>query len=118
LPRQGVKYNGVNINSICTYFLDRGFASAVDRVWRSWLSGEDPYRPLFTSDLTTGDLVMDEDRIKGSFKKFSGSIKENVGKLIGDKKTEAEGRAEKTEGEIQNAVGGTKDTIRKNFSKW
>ena len=43
---------------------------------------------------------MDKDRIKGSFKQFSGGIKEAAGKLLGDKKTEAEGKAEKTEGEI------------------
>jgi uncharacterized protein YjbJ (UPF0337 family) len=32
--------------------------------------------------------------------------------LVGDKKLETEGAAEKTEGKIQNAVGGLKDTIR------
>jgi len=55
---------------------------------------------------------MDADRIKGSFKQFSGGVKEVAGKLLGDKKTEAEGKAEKTEGEIQNAVGSVKDTVR------
>ena len=60
---------------------------------------------------------MDKDRIKGSFKQFSGSIKEAAGKLLGDKKTEAEGKADKTEGEIQNAVGGMKDTVRETFDK-
>jgi uncharacterized protein YjbJ (UPF0337 family) len=56
--------------------------------------------------------VMDKDRIKGSFKQFSGNVKEGAGKLLGDKKTEAQGKSEKTEGEVQNAVGGVKDTIR------
>jgi uncharacterized protein YjbJ (UPF0337 family) len=60
---------------------------------------------------------MDKDRIKGSFKQFSGRIKETAGKLLGDKKTEAEGKAEKTEGEIQSAVGGMKDTVRETISK-
>lgn len=60
---------------------------------------------------------MDADRVKGSFKQFSGGVKEAVGKLTGDKKTEAEGKAEKTEGEIQNAVGSAKDTVREAFSK-
>ena len=60
---------------------------------------------------------MDKDRIKGSFMQFSGSIKEAAGKLVGDKKTEAEGKAEKTEGEIQNAVGGMKDAVRDTIDK-
>ena len=60
---------------------------------------------------------MDKDRIKGSFKQFSGRIKKAAGKLLGDKKTESEGKAEKTEGEIQNAVGSVKDTVRETISK-
>lgn len=60
---------------------------------------------------------MDADRIKGSFKQFSGGVKEAAGKLMGDKKTEAEGKAEKTEGEIQNAVGSAKDSVREALSK-
>ena len=60
---------------------------------------------------------MDKDRIKGSFKQFSGGIKEAAGKLFGDKKTEAEGKAEKTEGEIQSAVGGMKDAVRETIDK-
>jgi uncharacterized protein YjbJ (UPF0337 family) len=60
---------------------------------------------------------MDKDRIKGSFKQFCGGIKEAAGKLLGDKKTEAGGKAEKTEGEIQNAVGGMKDTVRETINK-
>jgi len=55
---------------------------------------------------------MDTDRIKGSLKQVSGGVKEAAGKLLGDKKVEAEGKAEKTEGAIQNAVGGMKDTVR------
>ena len=61
---------------------------------------------------------MDKDRIKGSIKQVTGGIKEAAGKLLGDKKTETEGKAEKkTEGEIQNAVGSVKDTVRETISK-
>jgi uncharacterized protein YjbJ (UPF0337 family) len=55
---------------------------------------------------------MDKDRIKGSAKKIKGSIKETVGKAIGDAKLEREGKAEKVAGKIQNAIGGIKDTLR------
>jgi len=60
---------------------------------------------------------VDKDRIKGSFKQFSGGIKEVAGKILGDKKTEADGKAQKNEGEFQNAVGGMKDSVRDAISK-
>ncbi len=55
---------------------------------------------------------MDNDRLKGIGKQVSGSLKEAVGKVTGDTKTEAEGAAEKTTGKAQNAVGGAKDKVR------
>jgi uncharacterized protein YjbJ (UPF0337 family) len=55
---------------------------------------------------------MDKNRIKGSAKKIKGSIKETVGKAIGDAKLEREGKADKVAGKIQNAIGGIKDTLR------
>jgi uncharacterized protein YjbJ (UPF0337 family) len=55
---------------------------------------------------------MDKDRIAGSAKKTKGSVKEAIGKVTGDSKTQAEGSAEKTADQAQNAVGGIKDTVR------
>jgi uncharacterized protein YjbJ (UPF0337 family) len=55
---------------------------------------------------------MDKDRIEGSLKQGAGAVKEGVGKVIGDKKIEAEGVAEKAEGKVQNSVGGAKDAVR------
>ncbi len=55
---------------------------------------------------------MDNDRIIGSAKQVEGSLKEAAGKVLGDAKLTAEGKAEKTEGKIQNAVGGAKDTVK------
>ena len=52
---------------------------------------------------------MDKDRVAGGAKKIKGSIKEVVGKAAGDAKLEAEGKADKVEGKVQNAVGGLKD---------
>ena len=54
----------------------------------------------------------DKDRIAGSGKQLKGAVKEAVGKAFGDTKLVAEGAADKTEGKIQNAVGGVKDTIK------
>jgi uncharacterized protein YjbJ (UPF0337 family) len=55
---------------------------------------------------------MDKDRIKGAAKQVSGSIKEAVGKITGDTKTQSEGAADKVAGKGQNAVGGAKDAVR------
>jgi uncharacterized protein YjbJ (UPF0337 family) len=55
---------------------------------------------------------MDKDRVKGSAKIVKGRIKEAVGKAVGDAKLESEGKADKIEGKVQNAVGGLKDAIR------
>jgi uncharacterized protein YjbJ (UPF0337 family) len=57
-------------------------------------------------------IQMDKDRIKGSAQQATGVAKEAIGKLTGDGKLEAEGKAEKVAGKIQNAVGGLKDTLR------
>lgn len=54
---------------------------------------------------------MDEERRKGVGKQVSGSLKEAVGKVTGDTKTEAEGAAEKAAGNAQNAVSRAKDKV-------
>lgn len=55
--------------------------------------------------------MADHDRIEGAAKNIGGNIKEGVGKLTGDEKLKAEGRAEQVEGKVQNTVGGIKDAI-------
>ena len=54
----------------------------------------------------------DHDRIEGAAKNIGGQIKEGVGKLTGDEKLKAEGRADQVEGKVQNTVGGIKDAVR------
>jgi len=58
------------------------------------------------------EIQMDKDRIKGSAEQVKGKIKEGIGKVTGDSKTEAEGKADQVKGKVQNTVGGLKDTIR------
>ncbi len=55
---------------------------------------------------------MDKDRVIGSAKVVKGKIKEAVGKAVGDAKLQSEGKADKFEGKVQNAVGGIKDVIK------
>lgn len=56
----------------------------------------------------------DHDRIEGSAKNVGGKIKEGVGKMTGDSKLQAEGKADQVEGKVQNTVGGVKDSLRDN----
>ena len=55
---------------------------------------------------------MDKDRIEGAAKQGGGRMKETAGKMTGDEKLKAEGRADQMRGKTQNAVGGMKDTLR------
>ena len=56
--------------------------------------------------------MADKDRIIGSAKVVKGNIKEAAGKAVGDAKLEAQGKADKVEGKVQNAVGGIKDALK------
>ena len=55
---------------------------------------------------------MDKDRIIGSAKQVKAEVKQVIGKAVGDAKLESEGKADKIEGKVQNAVGGLKDTLK------
>lgn len=55
---------------------------------------------------------MDKNRVEGALHQAKGSVKEAVGKVTGDTKTQAEGAAEKAAGKVQNAVGGAKDAVK------
>jgi uncharacterized protein YjbJ (UPF0337 family) len=56
--------------------------------------------------------MVDHDRVEGIGHQVKGAVKEGVGKVTGDQKTQAEGAAEKASGKVQNAVGGAKDAVR------
>jgi uncharacterized protein YjbJ (UPF0337 family) len=55
---------------------------------------------------------MDKDRVAGSAKVVKGTVKQTVGKAVGDAKLQSEGKADKIEGKVQNAFGGLKDTLK------
>ena len=54
----------------------------------------------------------DHDRVEGAARHMGGKAKEAAGKLTGDEKLKAEGKADQMAGKVQNAVGGMKDTLR------
>ena len=55
---------------------------------------------------------MDKDRVAGSVQQMKGAIKEAAGKVTGDAKLQASGKADKVAGKIQNVAGSIKDTAR------
>lgn len=60
---------------------------------------------------------MDKDRVVGSAHQAKGAVKETIGKVTGDAKTQAEGAAEKEKGKVQNTVGGAKDAARETLNR-
>jgi uncharacterized protein YjbJ (UPF0337 family) len=56
--------------------------------------------------------IMDKDRLVGSAKEIKGAVKQAVGNAVGDAKLVSDGKADKIEGKIQNAIGGLKDTLK------
>jgi uncharacterized protein YjbJ (UPF0337 family) len=56
---------------------------------------------------------MGEDRIAGSAKEAKDAIRETSGKALDDAKLTAEGKSDKAEGKVQNAIGGLKDALKK-----
>ena len=55
---------------------------------------------------------MDKDRAVGVGKTIAGSVKQAVGKLVGDAKWQADGKAGQIEGKLQNAAGSAKDLLK------
>jgi uncharacterized protein YjbJ (UPF0337 family) len=60
---------------------------------------------------------MDKDRVEGALNQAKGAVKEGVGKVTGDTQLQAEGKADKAAGKVQNTVGGVKDTARDALDK-
>jgi uncharacterized protein YjbJ (UPF0337 family) len=56
---------------------------------------------------------MNKDRIGGAAKQAKGALKKAAGKALGDSKLVADGKADKAEGKLQNAIGGLKDALKK-----
>jgi len=56
---------------------------------------------------------MNKDRAIGSAKQASGAVKETIGNTLGDAKLSVDGKTERLEGRMQNAVGGAKDAVKK-----
>ena len=55
---------------------------------------------------------MDKEHVKGAIDKAKGSIKDAVGGLTGDTKTQVEGKIDKAKGAAHSALGDAKDALK------
>lgn len=60
---------------------------------------------------------MNKDHVLGVAKTIAGHVKEATGRVLGDPKAIAEGKALKLAGKAQSAVGTTRDAIRIRFGR-
>jgi uncharacterized protein YjbJ (UPF0337 family) len=56
---------------------------------------------------------MSNERIKGATQKAVGAAKQSIGKIVGDRKLQAEGLADRVVGATKEAAAGAKDAIHK-----
>ncbi|WP_454815579.1 CsbD family protein [Labrys neptuniae] len=57
------------------------------------------------------------DKVKGLANKVAGSVKEGVGKAVGNQEMEADGAIQKAKGEVQEAKGKVKDAVKSVIDK-
>lgn len=55
---------------------------------------------------------MNKDQVKGTMDKAKGSVKEAVGKAVGNERLQAEGNADKAAGAVQKKVGDVKEAVK------
>ena len=63
------------------------------------------------------EMMVDKDRVKGSFDQTKGKVKEKVGGLTGDQKMKGEGIADQAIGKVKNMIGSAKDKIRETLKE-
>ena len=63
-----------------------------------------------------GDLVT-EDRARGQMDQAKGEVKEGVGKLTGDRSTEASGKLDQAKGKFEDKVGQAKESMKKSTDR-
>jgi uncharacterized protein YjbJ (UPF0337 family) len=56
---------------------------------------------------------MDREHVKGAAEKAKGAMKDAAGKLMGDKKLQAEGKFDKAKGAAHEALGDAKDSAKR-----
>ena len=60
---------------------------------------------------------MDKNRVEGAARQVTGSVKEAIGKVTGNKTTQAAGAAERVAGKVQSKIGKAADAVRDIFRR-
>ncbi len=55
---------------------------------------------------------MNKDQVNGRVDQSTGKVKEVAGRIVGNDRLEAEGRAEKTAGKVQTTYGDAKEDVK------
>jgi uncharacterized protein YjbJ (UPF0337 family) len=58
------------------------------------------------------ESTMDREHIRAAAEKAKGAVKETVGKVMGDEKLKAKGKAEKAKGAARKVAGDVKERVR------
>lgn len=58
-------------------------------------------------------MGINKDQVKGRASEITGTVKETVGRILGNDQLEADGSVEKSMGAIQKAFGDVKESIKK-----
>ena len=64
------------------------------------------------------DMTMNEDRIKGNWKQFTGKVQEQWGKLTNDDFDVIDGKREQFVGKLQERHGLAKDAAEEQLNDW
>jgi uncharacterized protein YjbJ (UPF0337 family) len=64
-----------------------------------------------TIEESQGDLMPNEDELKGKLNQAKGEVKQGVGKLTGDERLHDEGVADEAAGELQEDFGTSKRKV-------
>jgi uncharacterized protein YjbJ (UPF0337 family) len=56
--------------------------------------------------------MVNKDQVAGVARQVKGSVKDAAGRLTGNKKTQAEGKADKIAGKVQKTYGDVKEKIK------
>lgn len=60
---------------------------------------------------------MNKDQVKGRLEEAKGSVKETVGKVVGNTKLRTEGAVDKVAGKTEAAYGDAKDKVKSKIDK-
>jgi uncharacterized protein YjbJ (UPF0337 family) len=60
---------------------------------------------------------MNKDQVKGVTNQVTGEVKQQVGKLTGDRSQQASGQAREVKGKLQKGLGDAKEVVRNDQDK-